>query len=110
MPDLKKTRAELKLLFVENAVPTAEDFAALIDAGLNQVDDGVVAGADTLAVNTITANTITARTADADLALSGNGTGIVQVVDAMTVAGAVSATTTTWSGIKGAYAPARRGN
>lgn len=36
-----KTRAELKQYFVKNAIPTAENFAALIDGQLNQADDGV---------------------------------------------------------------------
>lgn len=40
MPD-KKTRNELKAAFAENSLPTAVDFAALIDSGLNQTEDGV---------------------------------------------------------------------
>jgi hypothetical protein len=36
-----KTRSELKLYFVKNAIPTEGNFADLIDAQLNQSDDGV---------------------------------------------------------------------
>ena len=35
----RKTRAQLKSYFVENSIPTADDFAALIDGALNVVDD-----------------------------------------------------------------------
>ncbi|HRI62594.1 MAG TPA: hypothetical protein PK156_00105 [Polyangium sp.] len=35
----KKTRAQLKSYFAENSIPTADDFAAMIDGGLNVVDD-----------------------------------------------------------------------
>ena len=36
-----KSRSELKSYFVRNAIPTEANFAALIDAPLNQSDDGV---------------------------------------------------------------------
>lgn len=36
-----KTRTELKQYFVKNAIPTQGNFADLIDAQLNQTDDGV---------------------------------------------------------------------
>jgi hypothetical protein len=36
-----KGRSELKSYFVKNAIPTEANFAALIDAPLNQADDGV---------------------------------------------------------------------
>jgi phage baseplate assembly protein gpV len=35
----KKTRAQLKSYFAENSIPTADDFAAIIDGGLNVLDD-----------------------------------------------------------------------
>ena len=38
----KRNRAELKSYFVKNAIPIEEHFADLIDAMLNQKDDGVV--------------------------------------------------------------------
>ena len=38
----KRSRAELKAYFVKNAIPTENNFAELIDAPLNQKDDGVV--------------------------------------------------------------------
>lgn len=38
----KKNRAELKRFFVKNALPTESNFADLIDAALNQKDDGLV--------------------------------------------------------------------
>ena len=37
----KKTREQLKAFFVKNAIPTESNFADLIDAGLNQMDDGI---------------------------------------------------------------------
>jgi len=37
-----KTRAELKNFFKKNAIPTASNFADLIDAALNQKDDGLL--------------------------------------------------------------------
>jgi hypothetical protein len=37
-----KTRAELKAYFLKNSIPTEGHFAALIDAALNQKDDGLV--------------------------------------------------------------------
>lgn len=37
----KKSRAELKRFFVKNALPTESNFADLIDAALNQRDDGL---------------------------------------------------------------------
>jgi hypothetical protein len=37
-----KTRAELKARFVRGAIPTEADFCDLIDAGLNQAEDGVI--------------------------------------------------------------------
>jgi hypothetical protein len=42
----KKPRAALKSYFVKNAIPTEDQFAQLIDSGLNQRDDGVVKLAD----------------------------------------------------------------
>lgn len=42
----KKSRAELKAYFVKNALPTESNFKDLIDAGLNQKDDGIVKAAD----------------------------------------------------------------
>ncbi|MDC0676532.1 tail fiber domain-containing protein [Sorangium atrum] len=42
----KKSRAELKAYFVKNALPTEGNFRDLIDAGLNQKDDGLVKAAD----------------------------------------------------------------
>ncbi|KYF85343.1 hypothetical protein BE20_31510 [Sorangium cellulosum] len=42
----KKSRAELKAYFVKNALPTESNFRDLIDAGLNQKDDGLVKSAD----------------------------------------------------------------
>jgi hypothetical protein len=41
MANKTKTRSELKLYFVKNAIPTEGNFAELIDAQLNQADDGV---------------------------------------------------------------------
>jgi hypothetical protein len=38
----KRGRTELKLYFVKNAIPTERNFADLIDAMLNQKDDGIV--------------------------------------------------------------------
>jgi hypothetical protein len=38
----KKNRAELKAYFVKNAIPTESNFAELIEAALNQKDDGIV--------------------------------------------------------------------
>ncbi|MCP4657442.1 MAG: hypothetical protein GY856_18710, partial [bacterium] len=38
----KKDRTQLKAYFVKNAVPTESNFADLIDATLNQKDDGIV--------------------------------------------------------------------
>lgn len=38
----KKNRSDLKSYFVKNSVPTESNFADLIDAGLNQKDDGIV--------------------------------------------------------------------
>lgn len=37
-----KTREEIRSLFVRNAIPTEQDYAALIAAGLNQADDGIL--------------------------------------------------------------------
>src|SRR5579872_5257864 len=37
----KKSRAEMKAYFVTNAIPTENNFADLIDAMLNQKEDGV---------------------------------------------------------------------
>jgi hypothetical protein len=37
-----KSRQELRSRFVRNAIPTEADFADLIDAGLNQADDGLL--------------------------------------------------------------------
>ncbi len=37
-----KTRQELRSCFLNNAIPTESDFAALIAAGLNQADDGIL--------------------------------------------------------------------
>ncbi|XXT24937.1 hypothetical protein WME94_25725 [Sorangium sp. So ce429] len=42
----KKSRAELKAYFVKNALPTEGNFRDLIDAGLNQKDDGLAKSAD----------------------------------------------------------------
>ncbi|XXX71794.1 hypothetical protein WMF30_29525 [Sorangium sp. So ce134] len=42
----KKSRTELKAYFVKNALPTESNFRDLIDAGLNQKDDGLVKSAD----------------------------------------------------------------
>jgi hypothetical protein len=42
----KKSRTELKAYFVKNALPTASNFSDLIDAGLNQKDDGITKSAD----------------------------------------------------------------
>src|SRR5262245_38386153 len=42
----KKSRTELKAYFVKNALPTASNFSDLIDAALNQKDDGLVKSAD----------------------------------------------------------------
>lgn len=42
----KKSRTELKAYFVKNALPTAGNFSDLIDAALNQKDDGLVKSAD----------------------------------------------------------------
>ncbi|WP_437627016.1 hypothetical protein [Sorangium sp. So ce1151] len=42
----KKSRTELKAYFVKNALPTEGNFRDLIDAGLNQKDDGLVKLAD----------------------------------------------------------------
>lgn len=42
----KKSRTELKAYFVKNALPTESNFRDLIDAGLNQKDDGLVKAAD----------------------------------------------------------------
>lgn len=42
----KKSRSELKAYFVKNALPTEGNFRDLIDAGLNQKDDGLVKSAD----------------------------------------------------------------
>ena len=38
----KKNRSELKTFFKTNAIPTEGNFADLIDAMLNQKDDGLV--------------------------------------------------------------------
>ena len=38
----KRNRTELKAYFVKNAIPTQSNFAELIDAMLNQKDDGIV--------------------------------------------------------------------
>ncbi|HLM74650.1 MAG TPA: LamG domain-containing protein [Polyangiaceae bacterium] len=82
----RKTRAELKSLFVENAIPTADDFAALIDAGLNQADDRIDLTPGILAVDAIAS-----KTADGDLSLRGSGNGSVRVDDMLTVTGALNA-------------------
>ncbi len=37
-----KSRQELRSRFVRNAIPTEMDFADLINAGLNQADDGLL--------------------------------------------------------------------
>lgn len=42
----KKSRTELKAYFVKNALPTAGNFSDLIDAAMNQKDDGLVKSAD----------------------------------------------------------------
>jgi hypothetical protein len=42
----KKSRTELKAYFVKNALPTAGNFSDLIDAALNQKDDGIAKSAD----------------------------------------------------------------
>ncbi|MGK3963620.1 hypothetical protein WMF38_05525 [Sorangium sp. So ce118] len=42
----KKSRTELKAYFVKNALPTEGNFSDLIDAALNQKDDGLVKSAD----------------------------------------------------------------
>ncbi|WP_438010930.1 hypothetical protein WME89_21055 [Sorangium sp. So ce321] len=42
----KKSRPELKAYFVKNALPTVGNFSDLIDAGLNQKDDGLAKSAD----------------------------------------------------------------
>ncbi|WP_437575251.1 hypothetical protein [Sorangium sp. So ce887] len=42
----KKSRTELKAYFVKNALPTAGNFSDLIDAALNQKDDGLAKSAD----------------------------------------------------------------
>ncbi|HZF48938.1 MAG TPA: LamG-like jellyroll fold domain-containing protein [Polyangiaceae bacterium] len=42
----KKSRKELKEYFKANAIPTESQFAALIDAALNQRDDGIAKPAD----------------------------------------------------------------
>jgi hypothetical protein len=85
MADLK-TRAELKSRFVENAIPTADDFAALIDAGMNQADDRIDITPGALAVDAIVS-----KTAGGDLSLSGSGSGSVRVNDALTVTGTLNA-------------------
>ncbi len=42
----KKDRAALKAYFVKNAIPTQTNFEDLIEAALNQKDDGIVKSAD----------------------------------------------------------------
>jgi hypothetical protein len=42
----KKSRTELKAYFVKNALPTVGNFSDLIDAALNQKDDGIAKSAD----------------------------------------------------------------
>jgi hypothetical protein len=42
----KKTRAELKAYFIKNALPTSSNFGELIDAAVNQKDDGLTKAAD----------------------------------------------------------------
>lgn len=42
----KSDRTELKAFFVQNAIPTEANFAALIDASFNQSDDGVAKAAN----------------------------------------------------------------
>lgn len=41
----KRSRTELKSYFIKNAIPTANNFADLIEAQINQLDDGVVKAA-----------------------------------------------------------------
>lgn len=41
----KKPRSNLKAYFAKNAIPTEEQFAQLIDSGINQRDDGIVKSA-----------------------------------------------------------------
>ncbi len=86
MPGEKKTRQQLKAKFADNSIPTGADFAALIDAGLNQTDDAVGVSAGVLSVDSIAS-----KTANTVLALSGNGNGGVQVNDPLTVTGALNA-------------------
>ena len=38
----KKNRSDLKSYFVKNSIPTASNFADLVDGMLNQKDDGIV--------------------------------------------------------------------
>ncbi len=40
--DIKKNRSDLKSYFVKNSIPTESNFADLIDATLNQKDDGII--------------------------------------------------------------------
>lgn len=40
-PNTKKGRQQIKSRFVRNAIPTEKDFDDLIEAGLNQADDGL---------------------------------------------------------------------
>ncbi|HND31961.1 MAG TPA: hypothetical protein PLA94_18285, partial [Myxococcota bacterium] len=48
---MPQTRAKLKTYFVANAIPTAGNFAELIEAPLNQADDGIFkTGGDPLSV------------------------------------------------------------
>jgi hypothetical protein len=42
IPSIKKARSQVKGFFVKNAIPTESNFADLIEASLNQRDDGVV--------------------------------------------------------------------
>lgn len=41
----KKSRTELKAYFVKNAIPTETNFRDLVDAGINQKDDGITKSA-----------------------------------------------------------------
>ncbi len=52
--DSKRARAALKTYFAKNAIPTADQFAQLIDSTLNQRDDGFVKGpSDPLSIEAV---------------------------------------------------------
>jgi hypothetical protein len=46
IPSSKKGRAQIKRFFVKNAIPTEGNFADLIEAGINQRDDGLLKDKD----------------------------------------------------------------